>query len=100
MGEYSLGLTIHVGEAPIEIESEDAFANSVEQIQRLSCVEQPNEPLALGGRQSETKTYRPHLPGSHLLLVGSGNPGRRRGRDLLGWRHDLRAIQGTVNLFV
>jgi hypothetical protein len=37
-GEHSLGLAIHVGEAPIGVEGEDAFANPVEEIQRLCGV--------------------------------------------------------------
>ena len=70
MGEHSLGLAIHVGEAPIGIEGEDALANPVEQIQRLCGVEQPNEPLAGGEAASKTKSKRPPLPDSHLRLLG------------------------------
>jgi hypothetical protein len=46
MGEHPLGLAVHVGESPIQIEGEDALAYVVQQIQRLSGLEQPNRPLA------------------------------------------------------
>ncbi|MFL5403880.1 MAG: hypothetical protein ACJ8BF_13795, partial [Gemmatimonadales bacterium] len=45
LAEDSLGLAVQIGEAPVGVEGEDAFANAVEQIQRLGGVEQPGEPL-------------------------------------------------------
>jgi len=44
-GEDAFGLAIQIGESPIWVQGEDAFANAIEQIQRLSGVEQPGEPL-------------------------------------------------------